>query len=127
MSDKGTDFSLTSAQLEQFHRDGFIGPFDLYQEEEMERHLRLLRPRLLNTKRAVYGQDKTVSGVTNLANYDRHLEIEFLARHISRPEIVDRVASILGPDVLCWRSADAAAECHAGAGTVSPGADVSRG
>jgi non-heme Fe2+,alpha-ketoglutarate-dependent halogenase len=27
-----------------------------------------------------------------------------LAEHIARPEIVDRVSSILGPNVLCWRS-----------------------
>jgi non-heme Fe2+,alpha-ketoglutarate-dependent halogenase len=104
MEDQSSGFSLTPEQVEQFHRDGFIGPFDLYEPEEMEQNLRALRPKLLNTKRAVYGQGKGVSGVTNLANYDRHLDVEFLARHIVRPEIVDRVNSILGPDVLCWRS-----------------------
>src|SRR5512139_2676392 len=97
-------FSLTPEQREQFHRDGFIGPFDLYEEAEMEQYLRTLRPKLLSTRRAVYSQGSGVSGVTNLANYDRHLDVDFLARHITRPEIVDRVASILGPDVLCWRS-----------------------
>ncbi|MDR6594006.1 non-heme Fe2+,alpha-ketoglutarate-dependent halogenase [Saccharothrix longispora] len=70
----------------------------------MARHLQALRPKLLNTKKAVYGDGKTVSGVTNLSNYDRHLDVDFLAEHITRPEIVDRVSSILGPDVLCWRS-----------------------
>jgi non-heme Fe2+,alpha-ketoglutarate-dependent halogenase len=104
MDDRQPGFSLTPGQLEQFRRDGYIGPFDLYEEEEMERNLRALRPKLLNTKKAVYSQDRAVAGVTNLANYDRHLDIDFLARHITRPEIVDRVASILGPDVLCWRS-----------------------
>jgi non-heme Fe2+,alpha-ketoglutarate-dependent halogenase len=104
MDDRQKEFPLTPEELTQFHRDGFIGPFDLYEEEEMAEHLRLLRPKLLNTKRAVYGQGKAISGVTNLANYDRHLDVEFLARHITRPEIVDRVASVLGPDVLCWRS-----------------------
>jgi non-haem Fe2+, alpha-ketoglutarate-dependent halogenase len=98
------EFPLSAQELAQFHRDGFIGPFDLYTEAEMEQNLRLLRPKLLNTRHAVYRRDSALSGVTDLANYDRHLDVEFLARHICRPEIVDRVASILGPDVLCWRS-----------------------
>ena len=46
----------------------------------------------------------TLSGNTNLANYDRHLDNDFLAEHIGRPEIVDRMISVLGPDILMWRS-----------------------
>ncbi|HEY0641757.1 MAG TPA: chlorinating enzyme [Pseudonocardiaceae bacterium] len=98
------DFALDEAQIAQFHRDGYIGPFDLYEPDEMERNLRALRPRLLNTRKAVYGGGKGISGVTNLANYDRHIDVDFLAEHITRPEIVHRVASLLGPDVLCWRT-----------------------
>jgi len=70
----------------------------------MAAHLQALRPKLLNTKKAIYGDGRTMSGSTNLSNYDRHLDIDFLAEHITRPEIVDRVSSILGPDTLCWRS-----------------------
>jgi non-heme Fe2+,alpha-ketoglutarate-dependent halogenase len=99
-----TGFPLSNDEIEQFHRDGYIGPFDLCQPAEMEQNLRALRPKLLNTKKAIYRQDKAVSGVTNLANYDRHLDVDFLARHITRPEIADRLVSILGPDVLCWRT-----------------------
>ncbi len=98
------DFSLSQNELEKFHRDGYIGPFDLYHKDEMERSLQALRPKLLNTKKAIYSQDKAVSGITNLSNYDRHLDVDFLAEHITRPEIVDRVSSILGRDTLCWRS-----------------------
>ncbi|KIZ17547.1 chlorinating enzyme [Streptomyces natalensis] len=99
-----TVFSLSQEELEQFHRDGFIGPFDLYEKDEMEANLQALRPKLLNTKKAIYKQDKAVSGNTNLANYDRHLDVDFLAEHITRPEIADRVSSILGPNTMCWRS-----------------------
>ncbi|MGD3108489.1 chlorinating enzyme [Streptomyces sp. YGL11-2] len=99
-----TEFSLSEVELKQFHQDGFIGPFDLYEKDEMEANLQALRPKLLNTKKAIYNQDKAVSGNTNLANYDRHLDVDFLAQHITRPEIVDRVSSILGPDTMCWRS-----------------------
>jgi non-haem Fe2+, alpha-ketoglutarate-dependent halogenase len=101
---QGETFALSSKELEQFHRDGYIGPFDLYEPEEIESHLRKLRPKLLSTKNAIYGQKGAASGITNLANYDRHLDIDFLGQHITRPEIVDRVRSILGPDTLCWRT-----------------------
>lgn len=97
-------FPLGSEELQRFHRDGYIGPFDLYDPDEMEAQLRALRPKLLNTKKSIYSSAQAVSGVTNLSSYDRHIDIEFLARHVTRPEIVDRVASILGPNVLCWRS-----------------------
>lgn len=101
---RSTSFALSQQELADFHRNGYIGPFDLYPSDQMEANLQALRPKLLNTKKAIYSQEKSISGVTNLANYDRHLDVDFLASHITRPEITDRVASILGPDVLCWRS-----------------------
>jgi non-heme Fe2+,alpha-ketoglutarate-dependent halogenase len=97
-------FSLTDEELDQFNRNGYLGPFDLYEPDEMAKNLRSLRVKLLNTENQVYSDEKAVAGATNLASYDRHLDVDFLNAHISRPEIVDRVVSILGPDVLCWRS-----------------------
>jgi non-haem Fe2+, alpha-ketoglutarate-dependent halogenase len=104
MSEVSTSFRLTDEELASFHRDGYIGPFDLYDEADMESNLRALRPKLLNTKNAIYRSERAISGATNLSSYDRHIDIDFLAQHITRPEIVDRVSSILGPDVLCWRT-----------------------
>jgi non-heme Fe2+,alpha-ketoglutarate-dependent halogenase len=52
----------------------------------------------------VYQDEAAQSGNTNIANYDRHLDSAFLADHMCRPEIVNRVSSILGPNVLCWRT-----------------------
>jgi non-heme Fe2+,alpha-ketoglutarate-dependent halogenase len=101
---KKADFSLNADELAQFHRNGYIGPFDLYEPDAMEANLRALRPKLLNSKTSVYSQDKAISGNTNLASYDRHLDVDFLAEHIGRPEIVGRVSSILGPNTLCWRT-----------------------
>ncbi len=49
-------FSLSPDELEAFDRDGFIGPFDLCGEAEMERNRRSFRPKLLNTKNVVYGR-----------------------------------------------------------------------
>ncbi len=98
------EISLSEAELRDFNRNGFAGPFDLYEPEEIGARFRALRPKLLDTRKAAYRGREGVSGVTNLSNYDRHLDIDFLADHICRPEIVGRLNAILGPDLLCWRS-----------------------
>lgn len=98
------NFSLTQEELIKFHEQGYIGPFTLYQPEEMKALWQKERRHLLDRSMAVYQDEKAVSGITNISNYDRHLDVSFLADHICRPEIVDRVSSILGPNALCWRS-----------------------
>jgi non-heme Fe2+,alpha-ketoglutarate-dependent halogenase len=97
-------YRLTEQELEQFQRDGFFGPFDVYEAEDMERALRAMRPKLIDSRQGVYHQGDALSGTTNLASYDRHLDVEFLAGHITQPQVVDRVASVLGTDALCWRT-----------------------
>ena len=97
-------YALSEEELERFHRDGYHGPFDLYDPDEMERQLRAMRPKLIDSRKGVYHQGNALSGTTNIASYDRHLDVDFLAAHVTRPEIVDRAASVLGPDVLCWRT-----------------------
>lgn len=93
-------FQLSEAELQSFHEKGYIGPFTLYSPEEMKEIYKKVRAQLFNRKYAPYNTpiDSTV------ANYDRHLDISKLSEHICRPEIVERLVSILGPDVLCWRS-----------------------
>ena len=101
---KGT-FALTDEEMASFHETGFFGPFKVYEVEEMVETLeRASGSRMLDRSHAVYQDSAALDGNTNIANYDRHLDIDFLADHISRPEIVDRVNSVLGPDVLCWRT-----------------------
>jgi non-haem Fe2+, alpha-ketoglutarate-dependent halogenase len=97
-------FALSQAELADFHERGYAGPFTLYEPDEMRRIWRQERLRLLDRSAAVYPDASAAGGGTNIANYDRHLDNEFLADHVCRPEIVDRVGSVLGPDVLCWRT-----------------------
>jgi non-heme Fe2+,alpha-ketoglutarate-dependent halogenase len=97
-------FSFTPSELIQFHERGYAGPFTLCEPEEMNAQWRRQRVQLLNRRMAVYPEAEAISASTNIANYDRHLDNSFLAEHICRPEIVDRVSSVLGPDVLCWRT-----------------------
>jgi non-heme Fe2+,alpha-ketoglutarate-dependent halogenase len=105
MTDIGgfVDYRLTAGELEAFERDGFLGPFVIYEPEEMERRWRTIRSQLPDRSRAIYPVD-ALGGVTNISNYDRHLDVDLLSEHIMHPRIVDRVVSILGRNVLCWRT-----------------------
>ena len=97
------EFSLSPEELAKFHENGYAGPFKMYEVEEIGRIWKRQRLQLMDRTYAAYPMD-TLSGNTNLANYDRHLDNDFLAEHIGRAEIVDRMISILGPDILMWRS-----------------------
>ncbi|WP_346434348.1 phytanoyl-CoA dioxygenase family protein, partial [Candidatus Protofrankia californiensis] len=69
----------------------------------MTRRWDLIRRQLPDRSRAIYGSD-ALGAVTNISNYDRHLDIDLLSEHIMNERIVDRVTSIIGPDVQCWRT-----------------------
>ncbi|WP_394827824.1 chlorinating enzyme [Pendulispora albinea] len=94
------DFKLSQQEIAQFRRDGYIGPFSLYTPEDAAQRYKVIRAELFDREFAVY--DLPPNSI--IANYDRHLDVELLSEHVVRPEIVQRVASILGPDVVCWRS-----------------------
>jgi len=98
------EFALTPQESESFQTNGYFGPFKVYEPDEMKNIWRRQRLTMMDREAAVYPLDDALSGNTNIANYDRHLDVDFLADHIGRARIVDRVVSALGPDVLCWRT-----------------------
>jgi non-heme Fe2+,alpha-ketoglutarate-dependent halogenase len=98
------NFIFSPADLESFHRNGFAGPFTLYDPEQIKTTWKRLRLQLFDRSNSVYVGSDGGQGIINISNYDRHLDNAFLADHICRAEIVDRIASVLGPDVLCWRT-----------------------
>jgi non-heme Fe2+,alpha-ketoglutarate-dependent halogenase len=97
-------YAMTPDELGSFRRNGFFGPFKVYEADEMCKTWSHERLRMLDRSYAVYQDEAAKAGNTNIANYDRHLDMDFLAGHITRAEIVDRVTSVLGLDVLCWRT-----------------------
>jgi non-heme Fe2+,alpha-ketoglutarate-dependent halogenase len=94
--------ALTDEQVAQFDRDGFIGPIKVFDVEEMQERWKTVHRQLHDRSLAIYPDTEGQAG--SIENYDRHLDIDLLSEHIMRPEIVAKVASILGPNVLCWRS-----------------------
>jgi non-heme Fe2+,alpha-ketoglutarate-dependent halogenase len=93
-------FSLSADDIALFRKQGFIGPFTIYSPEEARERYKVIRAELFNRDYAIYD----LPPKSAIANYDRHLDVNLLSEHICRHEIVDRVNSILGPDVNCWRS-----------------------
>ena len=101
------DLRLSAGQVEQFHRDGYLGPFALCEVEEMER----LRPeidRVLQHEAPprLRGHDVVVVGQDGHDNFghNRHLDCEVIWRIASSPAIVERMKCILGEDLLLWRT-----------------------
>jgi non-heme Fe2+,alpha-ketoglutarate-dependent halogenase len=96
--------ALTPDELAAFHRNGFHGPFQVYEVDQMRQIWRGERLALMDRSSAIYQEEAAQSGNTNISNYDRHLDNDFLADHVCHPAIVHKVTSVLGPDVLCWRT-----------------------
>ncbi|ALE76934.1 chemotaxis protein CheX (plasmid) [Pseudonocardia sp. EC080625-04] len=99
-----TAYPLSREQMDFFHHNGYIGPLTVYTPEEMDQLWRSVQREALDRTHAAYPEVELGAGSPNIFNYDRHLDVDGLARHIGHHRIVDRVASILGPDLLCWRS-----------------------
>lgn len=93
-------FELTPEELKKFREQGFIGPFDLYDAEEIKAKYKRIRAQLFDREHAAYNLDHT----SRIAGYDRHLDVDDLTDHVGRKEIVDKLNAVLGPDVVCWRS-----------------------
>jgi non-heme Fe2+,alpha-ketoglutarate-dependent halogenase len=93
-------FGLSELELARFRENGYAGPFDLYDSAEIKKTYKSLRSPLFDRTHAIYDLENT----SRLAGYDRHLDVDFFSKHVVRPEIVQKLTAILGPDVLCWRS-----------------------
>jgi non-heme Fe2+,alpha-ketoglutarate-dependent halogenase len=94
------NFHMTAEQLQGFKKNGFAGPFDLYDSDSMKRDYADIRAQIFDRSRAAYELKHT----SLLAGYDRHLDVDFFSAHIMQKRIVHKIQDILGPDVICWRS-----------------------
>jgi non-heme Fe2+,alpha-ketoglutarate-dependent halogenase len=93
-------FGLTAQQLADFRKNGYAGPFDAYEADEIIAKYKRIRADLFDRSHAAYDLDNR----SVIAGYDRHLDVNDLTDHIMQREIVDKIADILGPDLICWRS-----------------------
>ena len=89
-------FPLGADEVEAYHRDGVVGPYRLISPEVMAE----MRQRIMD-EIIVPGEQLDDPHVDY---HDRHLDHETVCRLCRGPELVDRIASLIGPDLLIWRS-----------------------
>ena len=92
MTLQATDHSLSREQIKAFHDQGYLGPFAICSEEEMAE----FRGRV---EREVLTQDGPRK---NNRLQCRHLDKRFVYDMVTRPEVVDKMASLYGDDLVLW-------------------------
>ena len=81
-----------------FAEQGYIGPFTLWEPDEMTAWWKGTRKALLDPA------NNARKAFDNPVNYDRHLDIPALSKLVTEPEIVRRMQALIGPDLFCWRT-----------------------
>ena len=88
------EYQLDQEELRQFYEDGFLGPFDAFTREEMA-----------DFREELLAVETSTSQTYGFATpRDRHFEMPRLWNYLKSPAITERLAQLLGPDLLCWRS-----------------------
>ena len=87
-------YKLSDTELKEFYENGFLKPFDAFDPQEIQE---------LGT--GLLEQRKTVSSTYGFVNdRDKHLENPEMLQVMRNPAIVERLAQLLGPDLISWRS-----------------------
>lgn len=87
---------LTPEQVESFKQNGFIGPFDLYAEDEATLLWNQAVIEMVTSKNKPHN--------STIINYDRHLDCNTLSTHIANPVIVNKLRSLMDDDIICWKT-----------------------
>ena len=87
------NFALSKAEIEQFHNEGYLGPYAVCSPEEMAEHRRQIE-RMLTTP----GPNK------KNPSQCRHLDSAVVYGLCSHPAVVDRMRSLYGDDLILWAS-----------------------
>ncbi|MDY3563777.1 phytanoyl-CoA dioxygenase family protein [Gemmata sp. JC673] len=88
------EYRLSDDQVRSFYENGFLGPFTLCPPEEMAA-LREEVLRDMERPSRVYGFR---------TGRDRHLDCESVYRLACRCALTERLAQLMGPNLLMWRS-----------------------
>lgn len=88
------ELRLTETQLKSFYENGFLGPLDAFSAAEMA-----------VMKQEMLAAENEVSPTYNFKTpRDPHFHMPRVWEMMNHPAIVERVAQLLGPDLLVWRS-----------------------
>jgi non-heme Fe2+,alpha-ketoglutarate-dependent halogenase len=82
--------------MRQFYQDGFIGPIDLWTPEETVELRRKVD--------SVMERPSKVYPTAQNQYRDRYIDAPEFWEVISMPQLSERLAQLLGPDLMVWRS-----------------------
>jgi ectoine hydroxylase-related dioxygenase (phytanoyl-CoA dioxygenase family) len=85
---------LKRDEVAQFHRDGFLGPFPMTVSTDIEEIVQRL-------ERYVFASERPTSGHRS---YMRHLDSRAVYELCADKNVVGRICSLLGPDLILWSS-----------------------
>jgi ectoine hydroxylase-related dioxygenase (phytanoyl-CoA dioxygenase family) len=86
--------ALSRAEIDRWHEQGFLGPYTLVTPEEMARSRAIIDEQ-------IFAKDQRPD---SQRLHDRHLDLPEVWRLCSHPALVERVASLIGPDLILWRT-----------------------
>ncbi|WP_206678591.1 phytanoyl-CoA dioxygenase family protein [Alienimonas chondri] len=93
--DVAPENKLSTEELSAFYDNGYLQPFKAFEPEEIRDFGRRLLERCDRESEVYPGGDP---------HRDRHLEMPEMMRLIAHPAITDRLAQLLGPNLITWRS-----------------------
>ncbi len=96
----GSPHSLKPDECLHYHENGVIGPYTLCEPEEMAAYRNRIEEEVL----AIQPSFKSLGATPNSPRHYRHLDCRVVNDLCAHPAIVDRLASLFGPNLLLWRT-----------------------
>lgn len=90
-------YAFTADQVDQYQRDGYLFPLDVFDEKRVASILGELEH-----ARAVAREKELGSELDLLLRANTHYLLPFVSEVARSPQLLDRVESILGPNILLW-------------------------
>lgn len=90
-------YALTPVQVDQYQRDGFLFPLEVFDKNRVAAILGELEQ-----ARAVARAKGLESEIAKLLRANSHYLFPFVSEVARSPQLLDRVESILGPNILLW-------------------------
>ncbi len=92
-----TRYALDPRQVQDYRRDGYLFPLEVFDADEVGS---------IQAALSVARQDAVAAGLEDelpaLLRTNVHYLLPFVSELARQPQLLDRVASILGPDLLLW-------------------------
>jgi hypothetical protein len=85
---------LTTDQIAQYHRDGFLSPLTLFSEDEAADIRRELEA----------AEGRWPEALTGAGRNNAHLTLKCLDEIVHHPVLLDAIEDIIGPDILAYGS-----------------------